>query len=62
MQLTSYIYSRLLSLLQWDIKSTPIFKFVTAAFGGHAVASLRHYATSWKVAGLNPDEVIGFFN
>jgi hypothetical protein len=23
---------------------------------------LRHDATSWKVAGLNPDEVIGFFN
>jgi hypothetical protein len=23
---------------------------------------LRHYATSWKVAGSIPDEVIGFFN
>jgi hypothetical protein len=23
---------------------------------------LRHYATSWKVAGSNPDELIGFFN
>jgi hypothetical protein len=23
---------------------------------------LRHYATSRKVAGLNPDEVIGFLN
>jgi hypothetical protein len=23
---------------------------------------LRHYATSRKVAGSNPDEVIGFFN
>jgi hypothetical protein len=22
----------------------------------------RHYATSWKVAGSIPDEVIGFFN
>jgi hypothetical protein len=29
---------------------------------GHAVAWLRHYATSWKVVGLIPDEVIGFFN
>jgi hypothetical protein len=29
---------------------------------GHAVARLRHYATSWKVAGSIPDEVIGFFN
>jgi hypothetical protein len=23
---------------------------------------MRHYATSWKIAGLNPDEVIEFFN
>jgi hypothetical protein len=23
---------------------------------------LRHYATSWKVAGSFPDDVIGFFN
>jgi hypothetical protein len=23
---------------------------------------LRHYATSWKVAGSNPDEVIGFLS
>jgi hypothetical protein len=23
---------------------------------------LRHYATSWKVAGSIPDEAIGFFN
>jgi hypothetical protein len=23
---------------------------------------LRHYATSWKVAGSNPDEAIRFFN
>jgi hypothetical protein len=23
-------------------------------------SSLRHYATSWKVAGSIPDEVIGF--
>jgi hypothetical protein len=23
---------------------------------------LRHYATSWKIADSNPDEVIGFFN
>jgi hypothetical protein len=23
---------------------------------------LGHYAKSWKVAGSNPDEVIGFFN
>jgi hypothetical protein len=29
---------------------------------GHAVAWLRHYATSRKVAGLIPGEVIEFFN
>jgi hypothetical protein len=30
---------------------------------GHAVRSwLRHYATSWKVPGSIPDEVIEFFN
>jgi hypothetical protein len=23
---------------------------------------LRHYATSWKIAGSIPDEVFGFFN
>jgi hypothetical protein len=23
---------------------------------------LRHYATNWKIADSNPDEVIGFFN
>jgi hypothetical protein len=23
---------------------------------------MRHYATSWKVAGSIPDEVIGFFD
>jgi hypothetical protein len=26
------------------------------------ISCLRHYATSWKVAGSNPDEVTGFFN
>jgi hypothetical protein len=26
------------------------------------IAWLRHYATSWKVAGSIPDEVIGFFS
>jgi hypothetical protein len=26
-----------------------------------AMATLRHYATSWKVVGSTPDEVIGFF-
>jgi hypothetical protein len=31
--------------------------------GGHMVAQLvRHCATSWKVAGLIPDGVIGFFH
>jgi hypothetical protein len=29
--------------------------------GGHTVIWLRHYATSWKVAGFIPDEVIEFF-
>jgi hypothetical protein len=29
---------------------------------GHAVAWLRHYVTSQKVAGLIPIEVIGFFS
>jgi hypothetical protein len=29
---------------------------------GHAVACIRHYATSWKVAGSRPDEVNGFFS
>jgi hypothetical protein len=32
-------------------------------FGGTRWRSwLRHYATSWKVAGSIPDEVIGFLN
>jgi hypothetical protein len=26
------------------------------------IENIRHYATSQKVMGLNPDEVIGFFN
>jgi hypothetical protein len=29
---------------------------------GHTVVWLRHYATSQKVAGSIPNEVIGFFN
>jgi hypothetical protein len=29
---------------------------------GHVVTWLRNYATGWKVAGLIPNEVIGFFN
>jgi hypothetical protein len=28
----------------------------------HAVAWLRHYATSWKVAGWNLDEMASFFS
>jgi hypothetical protein len=31
------------------------------ALGGTPIL-LRHYATSWKVPGLIPDEIIGFFN
>jgi hypothetical protein len=31
-------------------------------FSVTAYIQLRHYATSWKVAGSIPDEVSGFFN
>jgi hypothetical protein len=37
------------------------FLFLFASPSGHAVAYwIRHYATSWKVSGLRPDEVNEF--
>jgi hypothetical protein len=36
--------------------------FSVANWGTQYHTWLRHYATSWKVTGSIPDEVIGFFN
>jgi hypothetical protein len=36
--------------------------YKTCLFGVQSDKRGEHYATSWKVAGSIPDEVIGFFN
>jgi hypothetical protein len=52
---------------QYEHKKTNMFSLWTALavlrlIPGFQRSWLRHYATSWKVAGSNPDEVIRFFN
>jgi hypothetical protein len=39
----------------------PISLYVVLCRGTRWCSWLRHYATSWKVAGSNSDEVTGFF-
>jgi hypothetical protein len=39
-----------------------LFSYANSIGLRHAVAYAMHYATSRKVAGSIPDEIIGFFN
>jgi hypothetical protein len=68
------IYSQLLGVLQncpvVNVWCFPFHMFhLIVSFcsllnpgGTRSRSWLRHYATSWKIAGSLPDEVIGFFN
>jgi hypothetical protein len=49
-----------ITVMLYDILSSEFnnMKLTTFRF----LILLRHYATSWKVMGSNPNEVIGFFN
>jgi hypothetical protein len=38
-----------------------LFRSLVAIFLFHDIKPLRHYVTSWKVAGSSPDEVDFFF-
>jgi hypothetical protein len=39
------------------------FKLPVIIFGGTRKRGwLRHYATSWKIVGSIPDEIVGFFD
>jgi hypothetical protein len=57
-------YDHILNVAYTEIlhKTRTFFWIITSDLWGHAVVSLlRHCATSQKVAGWRPNEVIGFY-